>query len=95
MCVLYEYACVYMCNLVILSAINFITPLRTLVFRFIITFIYCDQYCTGTIYSAMCSARGTHHYYLFMYSRISNQSINQSINVFLVLHVDNVMQISH
>ena len=39
--------------------------LRTLVIRFTITFIYCDQYCTATIYSATCSARGTHIVYVF------------------------------
>ena len=47
--------------------------MRTLVIRFISTFIYCDQYCTATIYSATCSARGTHIVYV---SRINNQSIN-------------------
>ena len=52
------------------------TPLRTLVIRFISTFIYCDQYCTATIYSATCSARGAHIVYVFP----NKQSINQSIN---------------
>ena len=33
---------------------------RTLVIRLAITFIYCDQCCTATIYSATCSVRGTH-----------------------------------
>ena len=56
------------------------TPLRTLVIRFISTFIYCDQYCTATIYSATCSARGTHVVYVFP----NKQSINQSINAFNV-----------
>ena len=49
--------------------------MRTLVIRFISTFIYCDQYCTATIYSATCSARGTHIVYVFP----NKQSINQSI----------------
>ena len=42
---------------------------------FYITFIYCDQYCTATIYSATCSARGTHIVYVFP----NKQSINQSL----------------
>ena len=52
--------------------------MRTLVIRFISTFIYCDQYCTATIYSATCSARGTHIVYVFP----NKQSINQSDSVF-------------
>ena len=56
--------------------------LRTLVIRFIITFIYCDQYCTATIYSATCSARGTHIVYVFP----NKQSINViTISVALAL----------
>ena len=47
--------------------------LRTLVIRFIITFIYCDQYCTATIYSATRSARGTH---IIVYVFPNKQSIN-------------------
>ena len=58
----------------------YITHLRTLVIRFVTTFIYCDYYCTATFYSATCSARGTHN---CMYSRINNQSINQSIYISL------------
>ena len=48
-----------------------------LVIRFISIFIYCDQYCTATIYSATCSARGTHIVYVFP----NKQSINQSMEV--------------
>ena len=36
------------------------TDENTLVTRFVFNFVYCDQYCTATIYSTMCSVRGTH-----------------------------------
>ena len=63
---------------------NRTTPLRTLVIRFISTFIYCDQYCTATIYSATCSARGTHIVYVFPNKQSNNQSIKPPLR-FVIL----------
>ena len=55
------------------------TPLRTLVISFISTFIYCDQYCTATIYSAARSARGTHIVYVFPNKQSMDEIRNEYI----------------
>ena len=44
----------------------------------IFNYIFCDQYCTATIYSSTCSAPGTH---IFVYVFPNKQSFNQCTHV--------------